>query len=385
MSPPAHHRTLALHDPTRFGHGPTFVGGLVVAGLAHGDDVRAVSPIEPRWPAGAEAPEGWSGWFPYELPDQQFGPDRRRALSALRSHAGVADADGLVITTMEQYLSSYGARLTLPTPTVVVMHNVHTLVREANVRQRARREITRSGLRAVARSGGAILVPARNAAEVIRRAVPVADVRVVPFPVLSASELAAQAAMDDGPGGGAETGEVRVLFPGEARDDKGFPMAVEALGGANGVDVLEVSGRVSSGGYRALAAAGDRAGKVELLAELGSDQADYEAAFGRATLALMPMTEEYRANGRISSTLLDAVAHGLPVVTTPAARDVVPAGFEGAVVAERSDAGALAEAISWATAHVDELRAAARRTGPVVMRDHTYEAYWTSLLRALDV
>jgi len=136
---------------------------------------------------------------------------------------------------------------------------------------------------------------------------------------------------------GLAAGEHVLLFAGSGYERKGLATAIEALGHL-GRARLVVIGRGDETRYRRLAG---RLGVGDRICWLGL-RSDLERWYAAADLLVLPT--RYEPFGNVH---LEALASGLPVVTTTAAggAEVIEEGKNGAVVAP-NDAGALAAAVT---------------------------------------
>lgn len=136
---------------------------------------------------------------------------------------------------------------------------------------------------------------------------------------------------------GLTAGEHVLLFAGSGYERKGLATAIEALAQL-GRARLVVIGRGDETRYRRLAG---RLGVTDRMCWLGL-RTDLERWYAAADLLVLPT--RYEPFGNVH---LEALASGLPVVTTTAAggAEVVEDGKNGAVVAP-NDAGALAAAVT---------------------------------------
>jgi hypothetical protein len=78
---------------------------------------------------------------------------------------------------------------------------------------------------------------------------------------------------------------------------------------------------------------------------------------------------------------LEALAHGLPVLTTTALRDQLPRDYAGSVIVEADSSVALAEGLTLTLTQLPELTGAAKLLGPAFTSDlHSFSGYVKSLL-----
>lgn len=136
---------------------------------------------------------------------------------------------------------------------------------------------------------------------------------------------------------GLTGGEHALLFAGSGYERKGLATAIEALAHLSRARLV-VIGRGDETRYRRLA---ERLGVADRMCWLGL-RTDLERWYAAADLLVIPT--RYEPFGNVH---LEALASGLPVVTTTAAggAEIVEEGKNGAVIAP-NDAGALAAAVT---------------------------------------
>ena len=169
----------------------------------------------------------------------------------------------------------------------------------------------------------------------------------------------------------AHGGPLRVLTLGTVGLRKGTPYLLAAarrLGGAAQFRVVGSAGALSPAARRDLASA------VEVVGAVPPGEIERHLAW--ADVFLLPTVCEGSA-----VSVFEALAAGLPVVTTPNAGSVVRDGVEGFVVPIR-DVGAIAERITRLAAE-PELRYHMGRAGRTAASEYTVNAYANKLVRTI--
>jgi glycosyltransferase involved in cell wall biosynthesis len=109
--------------------------------------------------------------------------------------------------------------------------------------------------------------------------------------------------------------------------------------------------------------------------------AELSNQFRVASLVVAPYRIGFARDGGASGVLLDALAHGKPLLTTEALADQLPAGYPGAVVVKAEDAAHLAEGIEHSLRDLPTLTPAASAAGPAYIdRHHSFKGYVEKLL-----
>ena len=113
------------------------------------------------------------------------------------------------------------------------------------------------------------------------------------------------------------------------------------------------------------------------------DEAEYRQTFAETALVVLPYTETYVQYGMQSSVLLEAMAHGRPVLVSQYLAHLLPPGYEGAIVADVDTPAGIVEGLGRALDTLDTLERAALTVGRrFVAEQHTYERYVRDLLKA---
>ncbi len=167
-----------------------------------------------------------------------------------------------------------------------------------------------------------------------------AHIHVVPYGI-------DRTAFPQRPSGARRPGPLRLIWVGSIVQRKGFSYLLDALEKLGpGTCELTVCGRFGRD-----AALLQRAEALGVTLRMGLSRAEVVAALHQADLFVLPSLTEGFAH-----VLLEAMSTGLPVLTTAntCAADLVVEGREGFKVPLR-DPEALAERITWAGAHLEQL------------------------------
>jgi UDP-glucose:(heptosyl)LPS alpha-1,3-glucosyltransferase len=135
-----------------------------------------------------------------------------------------------------------------------------------------------------------------------------------------------------------------ILFVGGGFKRKGLQTAIRAVAELGPTEAyLAVAGRGDTGPYQKIAAEGSIAERVRFLGQ----RADVEALYGAADVFCLPTLYD-----PCSNACLEALASGLPVVTTVAngASEAIAEGRNGLVLSDPLDVAAVANALRAALA-----------------------------------
>ena len=111
---------------------------------------------------------------------------------------------------------------------------------------------------------------------------------------------------------------------------------------------------------------------------------ELDREYRESSLVVLPYRREFSDRGGASTVLLEALAHGLPIVTTPTLSSQLPNEGRCYIVARSDSSSDLAEAILSAIRDLDMLADEAREVGPrFIAERHGYDSYVQVLQRAL--
>jgi glycosyltransferase involved in cell wall biosynthesis len=255
-----------------------------------------------------------------------------------------------------------------------IQHRVHILHHAEQYRLDSRRGLAgvrtrflRHQLATLSDQGATVVVHTPRAAEIIRSAVTSKRLVMAGYPVPSATTRVASPPSDP----------PVVLFTGAGRREKGLESLIAALSLLEHEVRLRVVGKQPEGLIEYLDP--DRSPLIEWIDRRVTDE-ELWAEYNGASLAVLPYQPVFGEHGGPSSVLLEVIARGVPVVTTPALADQLPPGGQSAVVAASHTPSSLAAAIDAALGRLADLSETALRTGPeFIRRSHSYDAYVATL------
>lgn len=355
---------IALFDEGVRGHHLGFQQTLVDAALAGGHQVLAVTPERP---AGAEVE-----WVPVPARSMRELRAGRRSLRIAVDAAVAFDAEVLCDLHLDKTALVLDSSILRVPQRVHVLHRVNPYRYDGRrLAGRARTWSSRRRLRWIASTGGAVAVHTPTAAAVVN-------------PFLGPRGAMVVDLVQRSVGTGRPTGRypAELLFVGNARGDRGLETLLDALRNVPRTPRLSVMGRQHPDTRRLLEA---RAAGLDVTWDdrfVPDD--DVEAAYRRRPLVVLPYRPAFRAAGAASQVLLEAIAHGCPVLATDAIVDQLPVGYRGAVVAPSADAGGLAAGLAEALGRIEELRDAAEAGPRLVAERNAPTRYLHALVSAAE-
>jgi glycosyltransferase involved in cell wall biosynthesis len=305
-------------------------------------------------------------------------PRWRRAVPPIRAYwldhrdrhrwqPALADADAVI----DLYLQgSLWVLATQPAqPRVRILHRSAFL--DPSLGERHRVRLRRSRLRRVVDHGDIVVVHTKRAAQVVGEFLPAEAVRVVPR--LAPPPVKRQPSVQDGP--------PRLLFVGDRRHEKGYDLLLEAVRSIpTSVELLHVGSQEDVRAEREPAV--QQVGRSVVRVEGRVTDAQLSSFYARADLVICPYRRAFSEQGAASSVVMEALAHGAPLIVSEALAVELPAGLGGVVVAPNDDGDALAGVIQ---AAIDDLTSLARRAavqGPKYALTCGPSAYLAQLLAA---
>jgi glycosyltransferase involved in cell wall biosynthesis len=253
--------------------------------------------------------------------------------------------------------------------TAHVLHHTHQYLDRNDGWAGVRTRLARRRLERWLEGGDRVIVHTPHALETMRSFLPEHGVRLLGYPVvMPSSHMHADS-----------VNHRELVFLGYARTEKGLRHVIEALQWLPAGVGLTVVGKQDPRTRSALVSM-DHQSRVRWIDRPVADD-EYADRLCRAGLAILPYERSFGWKGGASGVLLEALAHGTPVVTTTALAPQLPPEYQGAVVVEPEDPKALAGGISFALEHLPRLLTAAKQQGPsFVASDHSFDAYLEGLL-----
>jgi glycosyltransferase involved in cell wall biosynthesis len=358
--------TWILYDDGKAGHHPGYVNRIVEAVQRAG-----VRPIvaSPDRPTTLTNPEDWIEVNARSLRAVVHNWRQMRRVAAMGRAMG---AQVFIDLYLDKNVWVAGAVRSFDSR-VHVLH--HAIQYRTDVRRgwaRVRTAFLRRRLGRMTRRGAIILVHTSRAAEIIGRAVDARGMRIVGFPV----------PMSPPPTRRDRPDPPVLLFTGAGRPDKGLDLLIHALDLMDHRARLRVVGSQPSGVRQNIDR--DEFRGITWVDRRVTDDELWEE-YGRASLAVLPYRQSYGDEGAPSSVLLEMLAFGVPVVTTRALADQLPADGRGAVVADSEDPSDLAQALDSALGRLEDLSREAIQAGPAfIAANHTYDHYVEALAMAAN-
>jgi glycosyltransferase involved in cell wall biosynthesis len=361
---------LVLFDPSGTAHSGNALTGLATAARAAGLDVTVHAPAALAGDAGHPGVR----WIDVEvgavLADRRSRTAHRKALVRALDDAGTGVLCDL---GLGRTVKSRGSRLPATGRAAFVCHQTNHIDPVDGTGAEAREvERCRAVLREIGARGGHVIAHTEVARARVAELVPPEQVHLLGWPVVHADAACLAPAWRPDPDG------VTLLFAGSARLQKGLATLLDAAAGVTGFDRLVVPGRLPP----------RLRGRLELgdprldLWDRWLDPAEYQGAFARASLVVLPYQRAYLERGTYSSVMAEAMAHGRPLVVSEPLAPLLPPGYRGAVVADAETTAGLAAGLDRALSELDALEEVAMTEGREhVRRDHTYEGYLDAVLR----
>lgn len=228
----------------------------------------------------------------------------------------------------------------------------------------------RRRLETLTSDGAVIVVHTRHAFDVLAGFLPTGRLLHVGYPVETPDPIPDRR-MD---------GDLRLLFVGEARRQKGLFELLEAMEMLRQDIGLDVVGPQPPG-LRDLVTTKHPTLDIRWIDRFVTDT-ELRQAFHHNHLVALPYQTVFRVRGGASGVLLQALSEGVPLVTTPSLAGQLPDGYGGALVAASDTAEALADALTRAVDQISELATSAAIEGPAFVKAfHTFDRYVDALLR----
>lgn len=370
----AANRGITLFDPSNTAHSANALRGMATAAV----DARIPVWVYGPGPGPADLIARGVKWVEAtgkaDLMTRSLRRDHRQMLiDALASTEPACDSVFCDLG-LDRTITSRGRRIAASAATVFVSHGSLALDHPVrNTRERLRRGRDRNELRRLGVCGSNFVVHTEAVARRLADFVPVARVHQLGWPVVSAADPCL--GVEGWPAAQRRT----ILFAGSARNGKGLLPFVQAAEAVASFDRLVVPGRIPPKLRDRMRATDPRFESLDRW----MDEAEYRQTFTEAALVALPYTETYAQYGMQSSVLLEAMAHGRPVLVSQYLAHLLPPGYEGAIVADVSTKAGIVEGLRRALDTLDGLERAALTVGRrFVAEHHTYERYVSGLLKA---
>jgi glycosyltransferase involved in cell wall biosynthesis len=360
--------TPLLYDNVDTGHHRGYIDGLVAAAEERGLGYLVASVTRP---ASVRDPARWIPVQPAPL--RSFVRNRAEIKKASR-RATAYQADALVDLYLDKQIWSSDA-VTGLTAKVHVLHHAEQLsYRGRRGSARLRTRFLRGRLERMAGAGEVICVHNDKTAGILIDLVPPDRIVRLGYPVVPAS----------GSRSPIRTDPPTILFVGAGRYEKGLDLLFAALAADPGMARIRVVGRQPPGVRAHLVADYPQVRATWLDAFV--DDATLRHEYETADLAVLPYRSRFGDHGGPSSVLLETLSAGVPIVTTDALADQLPAGYPGALIADSDSAPALIDSLRAACEDLDRLTSDAEDNGPrFISQHHTFPTYLERLLAALEL
>lgn len=359
--------TWLLYDDGVGGHHPGYVERMVDATQTLGLRPVVASPIIPSSLLDQE------DWIPVGTSRLRQVVRNWARMATTVQRARRMGADAFVDLFLDKNIWPAGAARQIPRRLHILHRAEQYNLEKRHGAARVRTELLRGRIRRLTSKGAVVVVHTGRAAEIMGSTVAPDRLLIAPLPV-------------DIPAATPRSVVSRppvLLFAGSGRVEKGLDRLLEAVATLprDQVSVRIVGsqpdGLVESLGNRFPAVAATWIDRFVSHEEL---QEEYR----EADLVVLPYRREFGEQGGASSVLLEVLAHGRPLVTTPALESQLPAHKLGCVVACSDSAKDVADAIGAALSRLDEIAFEAAEAGPrFIAENHGYDAYVRVLQDAL--
>lgn len=359
---------IGIFDDVVGGHHPGYVNGITAGLLRAGIEPRVFTPDEPP------ALQGRGDWTPV-LPAtlRQVVRGRRNLGQAARSCLASHTPEFWNLY-LDKNIWALPKRLNQIERRVHILHHSTQYSFENRSRSgRMRTLFARRRIRRLAESGDLFVVHTQRAFDLLSGFLPHQTTLRCGYPLVEPPAAAA--------GTGPRGTSGRLLFVGSARSEKGLDLLLEALALLKRQIPIDVVGRQDPTIRESLELRFNEAGVRWI--DRYVDDTELAGHYRDAALVVAPYLSSFEADGGASGVLLESLAHGTPVVVTPALKDQLPEGYGGAVVADAAEAPALSTALETALDRLGTLQVAASVDGPAFIREHhTFDQYVRSILAA---
>lgn len=354
-------KRVLFYDNVDTGHHPGYVDGIVREAQAEGWSLLVATPTRPQSLADNEA------WLRVDSPPLRSVIANRTVLSNATRWASDRFATTLVDLFLDKQIWAIGGNR-LPQAVHVLHHAEQYAPREGTAGLRTK--YLRLRLARQLRGGSVIVVHTARTLAILDGVAPPEQAVLLGYPVEPLP-----------PNRGSGSDRPQLLFVGAGRREKGLDLLLPAL---RRLDAdLRVVGRQAPGLIEALTASYPDV--VVTWVEGFTSRETLHEEYRRADIAVLPYRSEFGRHGGPSSVLLETLSAGLPIVTTTALADQLPAGYTGAVIAESDSVESLEWALRLAIDSLGDLIRGARRGGPVYVGEkHSFRSYVRGLGTAID-
>lgn len=349
---------ICLFDDVATGHHPAYAAGVASAAVDAGHVVIAATPTPPS------TLDSLSSWIP-----STGGPIRhllrnRRIVGHASRTASALNVDAI----WDLYFDRNA--WTFPTSTSHIGTQLHVIHHAAQYDLAARDGLGRVRSRLLngkidrlIQGGAFFAVHTQRAMHIMSHYVPADQLLLVGYPIRVRERTT----------NSSPTGPF-LLFVGAGRGEKGLDLLLNALEKTQPDAPLLIVGRQPGTLQGQMAAAYPKA-RVEWINEYVTEH-QLDQFYRSASLAILPYRQEFYRHGGPSSVLLETLAYGVPLVTTPALAEQLPRDYRGAVVVPGETADDLGSGISQALDSLGTLRRFAMRDGPAfVQLQHSFGRY----------
>jgi glycosyltransferase involved in cell wall biosynthesis len=359
---------VALFDDVGAGHRPAFMAGLTEALTTGGHRVTGIGSADDD---GGHRPPGVASWHSVPLTSVTA---LRRGRSMLAGAVEICRREGVTVwfdLDLNRNILRVDRRL-LAIPYRI--HIVHRVDRPFELYRsllgRFRTSYSRRRLRWLASHDSRFMVHTDRAYEYLAGVVGKGYVIRSPLPVVGAPpDLSAPGRKE----------ERDALFVGRVRPDRGFSTLLEAFEKLENPPLLRVVGRQDPGFQDAVAR--DHPTLQIHWENRYVSRAELHTAYRSAAFVVLPYDSTFVDSGSSSMVLLEAMAHGVPIVSTPALFSLLPLEFGGAMIADDYGGDAYAAALRATLDNLPELTLSAADEGPrAIRKQHSFSDYAGALL-----
>jgi glycosyltransferase involved in cell wall biosynthesis len=357
-----------LYDNVDTGHHRGYIDGLVAAAEERSLGYLVASIKQPA------SVRDSARWIPVEpAPLRSFIRNRAEIKKASR-WASERGADGLLDLYLDKQIWSSDAATGLAAKVHVLHHAEQLSYRGRRGAARLRTRFLRGRLGRMAGAGEVICVHNDTTAGILTDLVPPDRIVRLGYPVVPAS----------GSRSPLRTDPPTLLFVGAGRYEKGLDLLFAALAADPGMARIRVVGRQPPSVRSQLVAEYPQV-RATWLDEF-VDDATLRYEYETADVAVLPYRSRVGDHGGPSSVLLETLSAGVPIVTTTALVDQLPADYPGAVIAASDSVQALGASLRIALFDLGHLTDGAERAGPrFIAEHHTFPTYLDRLLMALEL